>query len=240
MDIEQAVTDIGNVEEVPGLPKAWRWSPMSRFVFSLAMDVDGCWAYQMNSIDAHDEGLARAVLTFARQHQLGRGSDARPLAVVPGFSYGTYQFDAVAAASPPVHGYHHGRNEDLNELVSAVFPAYQCEFRGDENLEVAVLRFKRMLRPTVITRPPVPYLRMRYENTKTGGGSVGPSRGFTTYDVLLRELGLLEDSPGSFVEFENLRGEVWNIEWNGSWLVNGTPQDCPPSESLAASALRCP
>ncbi|MGW2563012.1 hypothetical protein ACWCXB_27920 [Streptomyces sp. NPDC001514] len=240
MDIEQAVAEIGNVEEVPGMPLAWRWSPMSRFVFSLTMDVDGRWAYQMNSIDVHDEGLARAVLTFARQHRLGRGSDARPLTVVPGFSYGTYRFDAVAAASPPVHGYHHGRNEALNEVVSAVFPAYQCEFRGNENLEEAVLRFKRMLRPTVITRPPVPYLRMRYENTRTGGGSVGPSRGFTTYDVLLRELGLLEDAPRSFVEFENLRGEVWNIEWNGSWLVNGTPHDSPPSERWAASALGCP
>jgi hypothetical protein len=171
---------------------------------------------------------------------LGRGPDARPLTVVPGFSYGAYQFDAVAAASPPVHGYHHGRNDALNEVVSAVFPTYQCEFRGDENLEEAVLRFGRMLRPTVITRPPVPYLRMRYENTRTGGGSVGPSRGFTMHDVLLRELGLLEGAPGSFVEFENFRGEVWNIEWNGSWLVNDTPQDAPLSESWAASALGCP
>ncbi|UKY47893.1 hypothetical protein [Streptomyces inhibens] len=213
---------------------------MSSFVFSLAVDVDGRWAYQMNSLDVYDEGLSRAVLAFAREHQLGRGPDARPLAVVPGFSYGAYRFDAVAAASPSVHGYHHGRNAALNEVVSAVFPAYQCEFRGDENLEEAVLRFKRMLRPTIVSRPPVPYLRMRYENTRTGGGSVGPSRGFTTHDVLERELRLLEGAPGSFVEFENSRGEVWNVEWNGSWLVNDTPQDGPPSEDWAASALGCP
>ncbi|MFF3215720.1 hypothetical protein ACFYYB_34475 [Streptomyces sp. NPDC002886] len=55
MNIEQAVTEFGNAEEVPGLPMAWRWSPMSRFVFSLAMDIDGQWAYQMNSLDVHDE-----------------------------------------------------------------------------------------------------------------------------------------------------------------------------------------
>ncbi|WP_328929883.1 hypothetical protein OG429_38415 [Streptomyces sp. NBC_00190] len=94
-----------------------------------------------------------------------------------------------------------------------------------------------MLRPTIVSRPPAPYLRMRYENTRTTGGSVGPSRGFTTHDVLLRELGLLEGAPGSFVEFENSLGEVWNVEWNGSWLVNGTPQGASPSESWAASAL---
>ncbi|MFF3215719.1 hypothetical protein ACFYYB_34470 [Streptomyces sp. NPDC002886] len=157
-----------------------------------------------------------------------------------GFSYGTYRFDAVAAAAPSVHGSHHGRNEALNEVVSAVFPAYQCEFRGDESQDEAVLRYKRMLRPTTISRPPAPYVRMRYENTRTGGGSVGPSRGFTTHDVLLREFRLLEGAPGSFVEFENFSGHVWHVEWNGSWLVNGAPQDAPPSETWVTSVLGWP
>lgn len=119
MNIEEAVAGIGTAQDEPGLPMAWRWSPMSRLVFSLAMDHDGQWAYQMNSLDVHDDGLTRAVLAFARQHQLGRGRDARPLTVLPGFAYGAYRFDAVAAASPAVHGYHHGRNEALNEVVSA-------------------------------------------------------------------------------------------------------------------------
>ncbi|MGX5183080.1 hypothetical protein ACWKT5_09710 [Streptomyces avermitilis] len=240
MNIKEAVAGIGTVQDEPGLPMAWRWSPMPRFVFSLAMDHDGDWAYQMNSLDVHDDGLTRAVLAFARQHQLGRGRDARPLTVLPGFSHGTYRFDAVAAASPAVHGFHHGRNEALNEVVSAVFPAYQCEFRGDENAEEAVLRFKRMLRPTVVSRLPVPYLRMRYENTRTDGGSMGTSRGFTTHDVLLRELVLLEGAPGSFVEFENLHGEMWRVEWDGSWLVNGQPQDVRPSEEWVMTVLGCP
>ncbi|MFC9586275.1 hypothetical protein ACFVJ8_26120 [Streptomyces yangpuensis] len=240
MNIEQAVAKIGSAEEMPGLPMAWRWSPMSRFMFSLAMDADGSWAYQMNSLDVHDEGLSRAVLEFARQRRLGRGPGAHPFTMAAGFSYGTYRFDAVVAAAPPVHGYHHGRNEALNEVVSAVFPAYRCEVRGDESLEEAVLRFKGMMRPTVISRPPVPYLLMRYENTRTHGGSVGPSRGFATHEVLLRELSLLEGAPGSFVEFENSQGQVWNVEWVGSWLVNGTAQDAAPSESWVASVLGCP
>ncbi|MFD8413696.1 hypothetical protein ACFV2Q_18300 [Streptomyces sp. NPDC059650] len=240
MNIEEAVAAIGTAHDEPGLPMAWRWSPMSRFVFHLAMDHDGRWAYQMNSLDVHDDGLARAVLAFAREHQLGRGLDARPLTVLPGFSYGAYRFDAVAAASPAVHGYHRGRNEALNEVVSAVFPAYQCEFRGDESLEEAVLRFKRMLRPAVVSRLPVPYLRMRYENTRTGGGSMGTSRGFTTQEVLLRELMLLEGAPGSFVEFENLHGEMWRVEWDGAWLVNGQPQGVRLSDEWVMTVLGCP
>ncbi|MGX1127885.1 hypothetical protein RKD49_000075 [Streptomyces glaucescens] len=124
MNIEEAVAAIGTAQDVPGLPMAWQWSPMPPFVFSLAVDHDGRWAYQMNSFDVHDDGLARAVLAYARQHQLGRGRDAGPFTVLPGFSYGAYRFDAVAAASPTVHGFHRGRNEDLNEVVSAVFLAY--------------------------------------------------------------------------------------------------------------------
>ncbi|HVV20808.1 MAG TPA: hypothetical protein VHF06_15340, partial [Pseudonocardiaceae bacterium] len=37
----------------------------------------------------------------------------------------------------------------------------------------------------------MPYLKMRYDNTKTKGGGVGPARGFTKPGVLLFELGLL-------------------------------------------------
>ncbi|MFG2978033.1 hypothetical protein ACGFYY_34190 [Streptomyces sp. NPDC048331] len=239
MNIEAAVAALGAAQE-PGLPLAWRWSPMSRFVFSLAMDPDGQWAYRMNSLDVHDDGLARAVLAFARRHRLGRGRDARPLTVLPGFSYGSCLFDAVAAASPAVHGYHHGRNEALNEVVSAVFPAYRCEFRGDEDPQEAVLRFRGMLRPAVVSRSPVPYLRMRYEDTRTGGGSTGGSRGFTRRDVLLRELALLEGAPGSFVEFGNAHGEVWRVEWDGSWSVNDRPRDARPSQESVLTFLGCP
>ncbi|MFJ3926274.1 hypothetical protein [Streptomyces sp. NPDC090022] len=57
---------------------------------------------------------------------------------------------------------------------------------------------------------------------------MGPSRGFTTHDVLLKELGLLDGASGGFVEFENSHGEMWNVEWNGSWSVNDAPQDAPP------------
>ncbi|MEW2588180.1 hypothetical protein [Streptomyces virginiae] len=239
MQIEQALAEIETLQPLQGLPMAWKWSPMPRFVFSLAMDTDGQWAYQMNALDVHDEGLAEAVLAFARQRQLGRAPDPRPFAVAPGFSHEDYTFDAVVAAAPAVHGFHGGRNEDLNEVVSGVFPAYLCEFRGDESVDEAAMRFKRMLRPTLISRPPVPYLRMRYENTRTGGGSVGHARGFTTPDVLVRELGLLEGAPGSFVEFENLRGEVWRIEWEQAWLVNGKPSDMPSLDGWVTSVLGC-
>ncbi|MFD4135305.1 transposase family protein [Streptomyces goshikiensis] len=38
----------------------------------------------------------------------------------------------------------------------------------------------------------------------------------------------------------NSQGQVWNVEWDGSWLLNDTAQDAAPSESWVASALGCP
>ncbi|MCX4609674.1 hypothetical protein [Streptomyces mirabilis] len=241
MNFEDVVAGVEGAEPLPGMREAWRWSPMPRFVFSLALDSKHNSAYQMNTIDHFDQGLVTAVLEFAKERRLaGEMKDSTPFTVAPGFTTESYGFDVVVAVPPAVHQYHFGWDNALGERVTGVFPAYSCEFSGRETLEEAVYRFKRMLRPTVVERPVAPYLRMRYENTRTGSGSLGALRGFTTTDVLLRELALLEGTVGSFVEWENFRGEVWHVTWDGSWLVNGGVRSEPMSESAVLSTLGCP
>ncbi|WP_371603646.1 hypothetical protein OG345_24895 [Streptomyces sp. NBC_01220] len=241
MKLENIVAGVEGAEPLLGMREAWRWSPMPRFVFSLALDSERHSAYQMNTIDHFDQGLVTAVLEFARErHLAGKVKDAAPFAVAPGFTTESHGFDVVVAVPPAVHQYHFGRDNALGERVTGVFPAYSCEFSGRETLEEATHRFKRMLRPTVVGRPAVPYLRMRYENTSTGSGSTGVSRGFTTTDVLLRELALLEGAVGSFVEWENFRGELWHVTWDGSWHVNGEIRKEPLTESAVLSTLGCP
>jgi hypothetical protein len=139
----------------------------------------------VNSLDSFDEVLVRDVLEFSWSRGLERRGFDPPLGIEPGFRGRAYGFEAVATARPDVHGYHGGRNELLNDAVVAVFPAFRCEVIGTESREEALLRFKRMLRPSMLKRDPVPYLKMRYENTRTGAGSVGRDRGFTTADVLV-------------------------------------------------------
>lgn len=237
VDLEQAVRGIPGVEEFPGLARAWRWSPMFRFVFSLAMDAEGTRIHQVNARDSFDEGLARAVLAFAREHRAGLGEDPRPFEVVPGFSHQGYGFDAVVAVQPGIHGYYEGRNAELDEVVVGVFPAYVREFSGNETPEEAFMRFKKMLNPADMTRGAVPFLRMRFDNTRTGGGSEGDLRGFTTPDVLLQELELLEGAPGSFVEYENRHGQVRRIGWNGSWTVDGEAREHAPAPAEVLETL---
>ncbi|MFE3142913.1 hypothetical protein [Streptomyces scopuliridis] len=179
-NFEDVVAGVEGAEPFPGLREAWRWSPMPRFVFSLALDSKRDSAYQLNTIDHFDQKLVTAVLEFAREQRLAEEvRDTKPFTIAPGFATESYGFDVVVAVPSAVHQYHFGRDNALGERVTGVFPAYSCEFSGHETLEEAVHRFKRMLRPTVVERPAVPYLRMRYENTRTGGDSRGASRPLT-------------------------------------------------------------
>ncbi|MDN3272531.1 hypothetical protein [Streptomyces sp. MA15] len=240
MGIEEAVSRIDGIEEFPGLDRAWRWSPTPSFVFSLALDEEGDRLYQVNTLDSFNEELVREVLLFSRNHPMDPSGSGEAVTVTPGFSCEGYRFDVIAAVPSAVHGYYAGRDERLNEAVTAVFPAYRCEFSGSESIKEIMYRFHRMLRASTMTRPPVPFLRMKHENSKTGGGSVGSSRGFTTPDVLLNELKLLEGAPGSFVEYENFQGDIWRIEWDGSWVVNGISRHDPLSDEWVMSSLGCP
>ncbi|MEV7630725.1 hypothetical protein [Actinoplanes sp. NPDC089786] len=87
------------------------------------------------------------------------------------------QFDVVAATIPAVHRYHELKEPGLNEVTYAVFPAYRCESTGRETQREAEDRFDRMLDPANLKRLPTPWLRMRYDNPRTGGGSVGTELG---------------------------------------------------------------
>lgn len=220
IDFEQAVAGFPKAEQFPGLAAAWRWYRAPRWYGALAVADDGRLAYEMRGLDSFDQGLVRAVLTFARAHQL---SKTRVLSAAPGFRHEPFDFNVVAACTPAVHRYHLGEDDELHARVIGVFPAFACEISGTETIDEANVRVARMLRPTILTRAPAPYLKMRYDNTKTRARSIGSDRGFTTVDVLLRELHLLgADAPDSFVEFENVGGEVRRVEWlDGTLAVSG-------------------
>jgi hypothetical protein len=100
-----------------------------------------------------------------------------------------------------------------------VFPGFRCEFSGTESQREAALRFDRMLDTADLRRPPSSFLKMRYDNPRTRGGSVGQQRGITDLDVLTRELRELAGSKGAFIEVENFRSQVRRIEWDGAVVL---------------------
>ncbi len=214
VDIAAVVKEFPGVRPVAGLDGCWMWSA-GRFHFTLALTPEGGHAIQLNCRGDLDLDLVVAVLAFARA-RTDAVLAAAPLAVLEGFtSPSPAPFDTVAAVIPAVHRYQELDHPELNDVTYAVFPAYRCEFSGLETQQEATYRFDRMLDPANLQRPPSPWIRMRFDNPKTGAGSIGPDLGIASADVLMQQLRSLEYADGAFVEFENFRGDRRHVSWSG-------------------------
>ncbi|MDN3024660.1 hypothetical protein [Streptomyces sp. S.PB5] len=244
MDIRSVVTTFKGVGPLPGLPDSWHWSPAPGIDFAGALSADGKRLLQLSSRDSYDEDLALATLAFAREHE-DEIFVANPfLGSLDGFGppVGRH-FDAVVGIAPEVHEFYRVEKPELTPHVRLVFPAYACEFSGDETLDEAITRY-RMLRLTNFGREPLPFLKMRYINTRTRGRSTNPGRGFTAPRRLVQELRQMEGGAGSIVEFENRHSHVWRVMWDGVWLIaewdnqDGTPREIGIDELVAFATAR--
>ncbi|MFD0551124.1 hypothetical protein ACFQ0X_19450 [Streptomyces rectiviolaceus] len=236
--IRAAVHGFKNVTPLPGLPDAWHWSPVRTLNFAGALSADGRRLLQLSCRDWFDEELAVATMKFARERESEIFARNPHLGTADGFTpprtaAGEHRaFDVVVGIAPETHGFYRVENPDLTPHVRLVFPAYAHEFSGRETLDEAITRYRMLRLNEFDRRDPVPYLKMRYANTRTRGRSTNRGRGFTKEQNLEQELRLLENAPGSFVEFENRHGKVWRVEWHdGPWLLGewgtaaGPPQD---------------
>lgn len=223
MNIRETVQQFKNCSPLSGTDDAWQWSPAPGLNFSGVLSADGERLFQFSFRGPADETVCREVLEFTREHTDVLSRD-RPLNVAEGLRTTTRGFEAVATLPPGVHLHYEYENPDFNPFVFVVFPGYRCEFAGDES-EPETLARRRLINPSVLDREPSPFLKMRYDNTRTLSRSKGKDRGIAAINVLLRELPLLEDAPGSFVEFENRHREVWHVTWQperGWLLAEGT------------------
>ncbi|CAL9489591.1 MULTISPECIES: hypothetical protein [Streptomyces] len=231
MDVRAVVTAFSGAAPLPGLPDAWHWSPAPGIDFAGALSADGKRLLQLSGRDSYDEDLAVATLRFARKHEDEMVARNSFLGALEGFEPPTgRRFDAVVAVAPQVHRFYRAEKPELTEHVRLTYPAYACEFSGEESVDEAVTRY-RMLGLTDLDRAPVPFLRMRFANTRTRGRSTNKGRGLTDPQRLLGELRAIEGGAGSFVEFENRHGTVWRVEWHGAWyLADWTTQNGAPRE----------
>lgn len=220
MDLAATFAAIPGATPVDGLPDAWFWSHAPKFGFGAVLSQDGKHAFQCYAHNSFDEGLARALLTFAREHDAELiAPPERPLVVVEGFAPEGRMFDTLVAVSPALHRYHDD-NPDVHQATRAVFPAYRCEFSGAETEDEAAFRYARAAgaQPTRWDREPNPYLRMRM---RAATGREIPERGFANPPKLLLELTELPDREDGFVEFENYRRQVWTVTWQETYVVTG-------------------
>ncbi|MFF1676064.1 hypothetical protein ACFVYG_08530 [Streptomyces sp. NPDC058256] len=224
MDPAAVVSAFPGAEDFPGVPDAWHWSPAPGLDFSAALSADGRHLFQVNTRDSYDEGLVRALLLTARKKSAELLADDAPLRAVPGFHHEGRAFDVLAAARPGVHNFHGVKEPELQQVTWAVFPGYACEFASPDlySVEDARESFLRFLTPANLNRNSVPYIKLWFDNTVTKSGTDNPDGIFAKWVTLDRELKLLDGAPGSFVEFQNFRGQKFRVEWDGGdWLLSG-------------------
>lgn len=231
MDLFGMIPGFRNSNRIDGLPDAWHWYPAPGIDFAATLSSDQRHLLQLNARDSYDEGLAAAILAFAREHEGELLANVRPLNPVGGFSYPGSDFNAVASVAPGVHGHYAYDQPALIDVTHIVFPAYQCEFAGSENEEEAWTLYKRRLGTSRLDRPAVPWLKMRHNNPRTRSRSMGSGRGFAGLPVLFHEMAELKDTPDGFIEFENRHHDVWRATWDGTWHVTGGPGGQGPRET---------
>ncbi|WP_327718815.1 hypothetical protein OG381_27900 [Streptomyces sp. NBC_00490] len=241
MDPAAVVAGFPGVEEFPGISDAWHWSPVQGLDFAAALSADGRHLFQVNARDTYDEDLVRALLVTARENSSRLLADGTLLGVLPGFSHPGRDFDVVAAARPGVHRYHEVQQPELQQVTWAVFPGYACEFASSDrySLEDARESFIRFLSPADLGRKSVPFLRLWYDNTVTKGGTNGPDGILALPKTLQREIKLLEGAPGSFVRFENFRGQIFRAEWDAerTWTLLEESESAAPRPVELADLL---
>lgn len=207
-----------NVTGLGDLPEAWHWSYAPGLDTCAALSADGKHAFRTNARDSFDEGLAVALLSFAREHgaELISPPD-RPLTLVEGFSHPGYAFDAVVAAGPAIHR-HYREDAETNAAVRAVQPAFRCEFAGDEDVAEAEYRYLRAAGVPASNwkREPRPFLKMRYRGDN---GDLLAEREFVRPKLLVSWITSREGRPDLFVEFENYRHDVYTVEWTDTWTI---------------------
>lgn len=223
MDLNLALSNIPGARPLAGLSSAWIWSPAPTLNFAAAVSRDERYMYRLNAVGDFDEELVAAILGFSRERGGGPGGEGCFLYPLNGFSWPDTGFEVVGVAVPSVHRWHDHEHKEFKDVAFAAFPGYRCEFSVTETEMEAAARFERMLRVADLRRSPVPYLKMRFQNTKVTVGSIGNERKFAPVKKLNRELALLENALGGFVEFENYASSVWLVEWwSDGWRVTGT------------------
>ncbi|MFI1764335.1 hypothetical protein ACH41H_20115 [Streptomyces sp. NPDC020800] len=207
MDIAAKLSVLPNAKPLPGVARAWEWSPAPGFVLLAALSSDGRHAFRLNTKDSYDAEMCRAVLEFAREREdevIGR---PEPLIALTGFSWPGREFDVVGRVRPEAHRLF-PKDPDLNEVVFGVFPGYSAEISGAESVDQAAERYGRMLRTSDMNRGPSPYALVRFDNPKTGAGTIGEQPVFISPDYLLHELRLLNGVRDAYLQLWNHRNEA--------------------------------
>ena len=187
------------------------------------------------SENRYDDDFASHILQSAASRPVADGLDIRELP-----RHGEYKFDALLTAPSDYHSYFKGRLDAQRGNLFFCCPIYRCEFSGHESSREFYL-LRREIVPTLNwKREPAPKILLRFDNPKTGGGTIPRKRIPAKYPILLREIDELSGVPEGFIEIENYRGRVAQIRSDRQNLytlaVDGRDQGALDNKELKKKA----
>lgn len=217
-----------------GVPDAWFCTHAPEFGHTAILSRAGKHAFQCYAHNSYDEGVARAVVTFAREHDDELiAAPEHPLVVVEGFEHPGFGFDTVVAVRATVHKY----QSDKPEVTRAVFPAYGCEFSGAETQDEAAYRYTRAAgaQPSRWDREPNSYLKIRHRAASgreiPSGARLGARADGLRRPGRVGEAGALRPRPGG--------GRVRDDQaLTCGWLRQRFSRGCPCRRCCSARGLR--
>jgi len=181
---------------------------------------------RMGRSPSHETPLA--VLSHITEATVSLLTEARPLVLLsdtprlaPSMPY-VVLFHPVVARTFPTAG-----TRDLGPRVYTLYPAYRCEFFGDEDREEAVFR-KHNTKLATYDRDPTPAARMRFVRTKRKiWTTAGKLRLPFTFREVVHTVGSLAEDDG-FAEIENFEHAVATIRHEeGEHVVEFDGHDTP-------------
>ena len=124
---------------------------------------------------------------------------------------GDYKFTHAILAPANFHSYFGGILDAERSQVVLLSPIYNCEFAGDESVEL-FYHLRRHIIPTLDwQRQVTPRVMLRFDNPKTGGGTIGPNPFPVKFSVLELEIANLNGVEAGFIEMTSFRGDYAEI-----------------------------
>lgn len=149
---------------------------------------------------------------------------------------GEIAFDSLVLLGPDAHsGYEH-QDPYLHERTIVAFPAFHCEFVGNESAgEIDYMR-RNIVSTVVWEREPNPKCKIYYENRRTGIELTGTKPLLASAEEVLKVIGSLEGArgPESFLDICNFQDTKAHVEWR----ADGFQIEVEDGERVSGTQLR--
>ena len=195
--------------------EAYYWLERPRAFRAAAVTPGGQYLLQV-VLDEPDVDYAQQLLELACREWTPLLGQESPIRVAYGFAPTAFQFDAIAALHPDVHGFHKTKLPALHARTFWLAGAYSCEVMPGLTVPEAAATLKGV---RFIDRARPRQGIARAHLVVGGVRTKGSRRSLTAERQLLPYVRGLEGDATGHIELENARGELAELRWEREYRL---------------------